>query len=378
MRPSTGSTKPGRPAIPRGLIEVMREHLLGYLLDALDPDERRRVEEELGRDPDLQRELELLDEGLDPLRAIDEPIEPPAGLAERTCAMLASYRSGELAGGAGPVKEASRAIGRPCAGAATAEARSGACRVAVADLVVAAGVVIAAGLLFFPAIQHSRQAARRDACMHKLMEIHLALAEYAMRNGGYFPAIGPGETAGIYAVRLQEGGYIGGDGWNLCPSGPVPGGEPAPGRGLAPGREAWWHDAAAHIPTLKQLQQAEGAELARWVRSMGGSYGAPLHFYKGGRYCCTKDLRRPNFPLMSDMPPAILARVDRSSHGGCARNVLYEDGHVRFQTTCQAEGRRDNFFENDLGFVAAGCHAGDAVIGRSEDRPDIALTRAAR
>ncbi|MFV2067018.1 MAG: hypothetical protein ACC645_08550, partial [Pirellulales bacterium] len=92
-------------------------------------------------------------------------------------------------------------------------------------------------------------------------------------------------------------------------------------------------------------------------------------------YCCTKDLRRPNFPLMSDMPPTVLVGIDRSSHGGCARNVLYEDGHVRLQTTCLAEGCGDHIYQNDLGYVAAGRHAGDAVIGCSEARPDVAFLR---
>ena len=343
----------------------MREQLLGYLLDALEPDERSHVEEELCRDPQLQRELELLDEGLDPLRAIEEPIAPPAGLAERTCARLASHRLREASerrvvaaksmgrGGRGPV-------------AAMSEERVNACRRTLADLVVAAGVVFAAGLLFFPAIQQSRQVARRDACMHKLLQIHFALAGYATNNDGYFPAIEPGETAGIYAVRLQEGGYINRDGWNICP-------------GTRRQQESGGqHNRLDPIPTRQELQAAEGAELARWVRSMGGTYGSTLHFYEGDRYCCTKDLRRPNFPLMSDMPPTVLVGIDRSSHGGCARNVLYEDGHIRLQTTCLAEGCGDHIYQNDLGYVAAGRHAGDAVIGRSEARPDVAFLRTSR
>jgi len=343
----------------------MREQLLGYLLDALEPDERHRVEEELCRNPQLQRELELLDEGLEPLRAIEEPIVPPAGLAERTCARLASYRLRESSGDRGGAAQQARGGG--CGTAAIVSDESVyACRRTMADLVVAAGVVFAAALLFFPAIEHSRQVARRDACMNKLMQIHLALAEYAMRNYGYFPAIEPGETAGIYAVRLQEGGYINGDGWNICP-----------------GTARRWEMGAAddklgHVPTRRELQVADRAERARWTRSMGGTYGSTLHFYQGDRYCCTKDRRRATFAIMSDMPPTLLVGMDRSCHGGCARNVLYEDGHVRFQATCLAEGCGDNIFQNDLGYVAAGVRAGDAVIGRSEARPDVAFLRMSR
>ena len=60
----------------------MRERLLGYLLDALEPEERQAVEDALARDPKLQRELEVLADSLEPLEASGDDVEPPEGLGD--------------------------------------------------------------------------------------------------------------------------------------------------------------------------------------------------------------------------------------------------------------------------------------------------------
>ena len=67
---------------------AMREELVGYLLDALDADERATVEQRLRQDSQLQHELELLHESLEPLRADEGSFDPPQGLAARTCAFV--------------------------------------------------------------------------------------------------------------------------------------------------------------------------------------------------------------------------------------------------------------------------------------------------
>ncbi len=42
----------------------MREHLIGYLLNAVEPEERAMVEEQLKHDEALRREMELLQQRL--------------------------------------------------------------------------------------------------------------------------------------------------------------------------------------------------------------------------------------------------------------------------------------------------------------------------
>ena len=76
------------------LNEPIREQLLGYLLEALEPDERHCLEADLRQDPALQHDLEELNDSLEPLRLTEGPPEPPAGLAERTCEMIAAFQAG--------------------------------------------------------------------------------------------------------------------------------------------------------------------------------------------------------------------------------------------------------------------------------------------
>ena len=46
----------------------MRDQLVGYMLNALDPSEHDRIEEQLSTDHALRQELELLGTSLEPLQ----------------------------------------------------------------------------------------------------------------------------------------------------------------------------------------------------------------------------------------------------------------------------------------------------------------------
>jgi hypothetical protein len=330
----------------------MREQLLGFLLDALEPEERQQVESELQQDAQLQRDLELLDECLEPLRAVDVPIEPPANLAARTCALI--ERKGR------DVAQPALHSYAPLSGAAS-EVSFCANRMTLADTVVAAGIGLAAALLLFPAIQYSREAALCNGCKNKLREIGIATAEYCQMHDDYLPSIPPGATAGIYAVYLQDGEYIDGEGWNHCPGAAL----------RSPCR-------AVYIPSFDELEQARGETLINYQRSMGGDYASTLHYVEGGRFRCRTNRGCSMLPIMADVPGTISGALRSTSHGGCGQNVLHMDGHVRFINNCTRDGCLDNFFLNDLGLVAAGTHINDAVIGHSAARPLVGLVAGTR
>lgn len=67
----------------------LREQLLGYLLDALDAEERAEVEQILRERPELERELAVLSQMVTPLEAVVVTYEPPEGLVDRTCGFIA-------------------------------------------------------------------------------------------------------------------------------------------------------------------------------------------------------------------------------------------------------------------------------------------------
>jgi len=68
----------------------MREHLIDFLLDAVDNDERASIAQQLERDEGLRRDLDLLQKSLHPLAADQGHHEPPHGLARRCCDFIYS------------------------------------------------------------------------------------------------------------------------------------------------------------------------------------------------------------------------------------------------------------------------------------------------
>ncbi len=310
----------------------MRELLIGYLLDALEPAEHEVVSAQLSQDPQLRNELALLKRSLEPLAADKGHFIPPAGLAHRTCEFVA--------------RQTQVAPAEPVGGAARG-------RWTFADLAVAAGIFLAAATLFFPAVNQSRFAARLQNCQNNLREVGAALTNYSDAHDGYFPnppTDGRLAVAGIYAVMLNEHGFLPNSHVLLCPASTLA-----------------EHPGDFRVPTAKELKQCHQRQLARWHQLMGGSYGYNLGYMADGQYRPTKNLHRETFAIVADAP-TLQAPYFSSNHGGCGQNVLFEDGHVQYLNACSAQGCDDNIYLNDRGEMAPGLHVHDAVIGPSEAR----------
>jgi hypothetical protein len=314
----------------------MREHLLGYLLGALEPTEHDLVAARLNADAELQAELARLREKLEPLAADAEPYEPPAGLAVRTCGYVASRA----------------AAGRLATGSlAAAAAPASAWR--FQDMLVAGGIAIAACMLVFPAIAASRFDARRGACQNNLRSLGLALDHYSDAHGGYFPVVpsqGPLAVAGIYAPTLWSLGFLEAPSWLICPASPV----------ANPG--------AFKVPTIVELQAAGPQELAELQPRMGGSYGYSFGYYQNGVYRGHKHRGCEHFALMADAPQNEQPGCRSTNHEGRGQNVLFDDFHVSFLTNCCLADHGDHIFHNAHGYIGAGVHADDSVIAHSGSR----------
>lgn len=357
------------------MTEPAHEQLLGYLLGALDDNEQVEIEKFLDGDADLRRELAILNRSLAPLDAVRREFSPPAGLASRTCAFVAesALATSTLATKEAATEEAEDAATAPlletsvAAAASAKPAEQPAMMKSVdspcgstgrgrwQDSVVAAGIMVAACGLLFPAIIDSREHARIMECQNNLHEIGTALTSYSDNNNGYFPKVpvkGNLAAAGIYAPRLINSGYLPNVRQVICP-----------GSDLA-------DDNSFSIPTIDDLQSASSpGALSAMKDRMGGSYGYSLGHIKDGRYHDTKNLHRENFALMADSPSHAVPSHQSRNHGGNGQNVLYEDGHVKFLPTTKPLGLPDDVFINDDGLVAAGVHADDSVIGSSQATP---------
>lgn len=305
----------------------MRDELLGYLLGSLEADEHREVETQLRRDPSLQRDLNRLRAILKPLEADREPLEPPPGLAARTCTL---------------VEERTRATIPTTAWSH----RSG---WQLQDFMVAAGIVIAATLLFFPAVNQSRFQAQIASCQNNLRQIGAGLTNYSQLHAGFFPYVspsGPLSSPGVFATTLRDGGFVTDRQPFLCPSSPAA------------------CESECRIPTADEVRQASEQQRDYLHRQMGGSYSSTYGYVEDGRYKGTRNLGRSHFALVADSPCQSYGDRQSSNHGGRGQNVLFEDGHVVFKPECRfSEGSRaDDIFRNDEGQVAAGTHVNDSVI----------------
>jgi len=327
----------------------MREHLIGYLLDALDPAEREAIEAELAANRALQAELELLRNSLEPLECDAALYEPPTGLAERTCLQVARQATADI----------TVAPRSPW----NSPAKPGSTWRLV-DWLVGAGVLAASLMLFIPALQYSRINAQKAACADNLYELYRKNIQYAQHNHDRFPDLRLKNSgvaaAGIYAPKLRDNGLIDERQHNvvLCPaattSTPV----------------------AFKIPSTQQVIQTmqskgQGKQLAELQRSMGGSYGYHVGQLVNGELQGRKNAARATFALMADAPNVDMPNYQSLNHGGQGQNVLFEDGRVIFTTSSEIDG--DDIYVNDDGQFAPGVRENDSVIGHSGQVP-IVLT----
>ena len=174
----------------------MREHLIGYLLDAIDSDERARIAQQLERDEKLRRDLELLKTSLHPLAADQGHHEPPRGLAHRCCDFV--YSRTEIMPAALSAASPESATGKRH-------------RWTWLDLTVAGAIAAAVLVLLVPAIYQSRLHSQVVACQNNLKDIGTALAHYTDRHRQGYPQPMPDDqfnAVGTWATRLVNEGDL--------------------------------------------------------------------------------------------------------------------------------------------------------------------------
>jgi hypothetical protein len=317
------------------MTDTIREHLIGYLLGAVEPEERALVDQHLQRDESLRRELELLRQGLHPLAADQTPHQPPAGLAQRCCDYVFS-RTEVLPGALSPASNIK--VVRH--------------RWSWLELGVAGAIAASVAVFLLPKIYQTQIQAQILACQNNLKDIGLATADYSQRNGGYYPVARPGDAAGMWAPTLVSQNYLPQPGKTMiCPSSP----------------EA--NDPQFRVPTIEELKAMNAAQLAEILPRLGGSYGITLGYRQDGTgpYTLQRNQGRKRFAVVSDAPGK--NGTNSPNHGGTGQNVLWDDGHVSFMNSPQSGPDADDIFSNAHHEVAPGLDPNDAVIVRSQVRP---------
>jgi hypothetical protein len=326
-----------------GAHAAMREHLVGYLLDALDEADARVVESTLAdpqAGPPLRQDLDRLRRAVMPLVADRQPIDPPADLASRTLAFVAAESR--------PATVPLRPM-RPADEAGTPAGR----RTALDRLLVAASA-LAACILVVPLVADAISDSRARRVERRLQTLAASIHGYG-ESHGLLPAPpdgGPLSRAGLYAPTLvSEHRLVADDGTLLVP------GSELDRRG------------GHRIPTLEELRAAVGTpQFEQLVRTMGGDFGYTLgHRDAEGRLAPNRDLRRSHHPIVADAPATCGEKSDNHPDG--FHYILFEDGHFQ---RLRAEGIHrddDHLYRNHAGEVAAGVDPDDAVIGDSHHQP---------
>ena len=338
----------------------MQENLLGYLLGALDGDEREDIQKRLEYDPQLREQLAELEHRLEPLEREDWQHEPPAGLAAATCKFVADSKVSRESDDApcAVVKKLNRPDVEPSAKRRQRQKWSQLSEWNprkhgwdLVDAAIAAGIFAAAAMLFFPAIANSRHLARMAACQDNLRLSNVGLSIFGERNNGvlpYIPTSGNTGVAGFYAPQLVEGGFLTEDASFVCPS-----------SSLAS------EGGNFRVPTAKQIREARGEELVEFHQKMGGSYMFSMGHFQRGRHHATINRGRNFFPVMADAKMSPDGKT-MSPHGDEGINVAFEGGNVRYLVGVTSS---HPFFVSDRGLIEAGSHAEDAVLGHSWSRP---------
>jgi hypothetical protein len=328
----------------------MRELLIRYLLGELEPHEHDAVQQQLAESAELRRELAHLRSCFANSVQDEGPDELPSGLAERTATWVSE--SSDSFDALPPVRTGM---------SETADAPTGVLGWNLADLTVAGGVILAVSMLLFPALRNSLDGTRREMCANNLREMGVLFLSHAGRNHGWLPLVQPHENAGIYTVRLVEGGAVTEEAlkqWVLCPGSPQ-------ARLVRANPEEY----GVEIPTQAELNAMSPAELRVTRAWMSPSYAYPLGYVIGRQYYYPRIQRFPT-PIFCDAPSTESGGMS-PNHGGSVIQVLFSDGRMASLTSAKVNGGHDDMFANIAGKVAAGYGREDVVLGPSHATPNM-------
>lgn len=336
----------------------MTDELVAYLLDDLCPERRAEVERRLANDPQWQREFERLKECFatsdDPTKCVEEP---PQDLVKRTCGCVA--RGTVIPNEASPVGDDKKRRGAAAAAFVAAPVGGGA-GWSIADLTVAAGVLGVLGMLVFPALRESRDAARRLTCQNNLRTLSSGMYDFQENHGGWLPTIDPDAPAGLYSVALADD--VGFDRRELrsmlvCPESEL-------ADKIARG------ETVIYIPTYAEVERLEGAERAKLLSGLSGIYAYRVGYQDDeSNYHQVKYTGGPAQPMLADPPRPATLGLRSSNHDGGGQNVAYQQMCVKFQDNCDLAVSLDPIFLNMQGQHAAGCNKDDIVMLRGNAAP---------
>jgi hypothetical protein len=350
----------------KGIMNEMREELIGYLLSALDPHEMRRIELRLTESPELRADLADLEgrlRELDALRAeLAGDIEVPQHLVRQTLDRLerverAPVHAFEVSSPDG--RHVSESVSKSGLGLFPELGERQRCGAKQwSDLIavgLAGGVLVALGL---PALGRLREQARSFHCQDNLRQFHSLLAQYASGEPeNRVPFVAPSGVeafAGIYSARLYDRDLLMNERLRLCPTAILTGASRGPAK-------------VAFTDVLSKVPSSEGLFGVEMLKRL-----------KERQYKAPQFESRASFAILGDAPThgvTALSSVDvgkmRWPHPSDAANLLFEDGSVRQVYPASMISLPDHPFMNHRGKSEAGVTIDDASLAPSWKPPFI-------
>ncbi len=321
----------------------LEQDLVGFVMGCLEGDEKKGFEQLLRSNPDLARQASLLKESLTGLER--ETYQPPRNLAQRAIAKVAQAREADSV----TIMRLPKAPPppRPAWNWATWK---------IADLFVAAGVMVVAGMVAFPTIRHAWQVQREVGCSNNLRNVGLWSNDYALRNNGYYPQVGglgSKDVAANFPMILKECGYFPDGNHPFCSEPPPPN--------------------LTNRAEVDRLSRQDPDKFHWAARRIGGSYSYNMGYRDAnGKLIAPHRRDGDNFPLVADRGPRTLGVVNPNgnspNHGGRGQNVLQAGGNVRFVNSRHLPGG-DDIYLNQNGQPRAGIHVGDSSLGDGDHHP---------
>lgn len=340
--------------------DMTDEDMIGYVLDLLEPAERRSVEHYIAAHPEAAAAVERLRTRLAPLAADRDLPEPPEGLSVRTVTRLAEYlveHEPEFLQKTPPEpKPRATDYGLEAVEPSTLVEDRKPFRRSLPgwlkpDLIVTACIGVVVVGLAVVGVGRYREHYRVVACEHNLSTLHKSLVSYCDTHDGHYPQIDEEKypTAGHFAAALaKESGDPTKAGFTWHDPG-----DDTPDPRLVDAVHSGWND---DVPGKVQYTYALG------YRGQDGK----LHGLRRGGVGGSSDLQ----PVAADLPHSSNSPGDEmfSPHRR-GHNVLYVGGNVRFGSSPNMGIGGDHIYQNRDGHAKAGIHPDDSTLGRPTDRP---------
>lgn len=330
---------------------VSEEDLLGYAMGALDADEHQRIDALVQSDEATLQSLRELRARIQPLEFLSAPERPRAGLARRACECIAAVPLESAAmESSRKASKSSQRLPATSWFSPRRESPEATDTPSVMNFAVFAASLLLLAAIALPAIQASRFNSRLIACQNNLRTVGASLVDYSWDHGGRHLPIPVGEDnlgfAGVYGPQLIDMGLIDNPAIMLCA-----------------GRQTTQTESHPVVPTLAQLRAASDEQLFQMQQKAGGDFAFTLGQVFQNEYSAPRNLSRPDFALLGDLPGADQYLRRSNSHGRYGQNIFFEDGHVDFLVSPFVDGA--SIYENDLGVVAPGVHENDSVLAPS-------------